>query len=337
MQQSCSTNRAHPIRRGIAAAAAAALLIGWAPTSLAQAADYPTKPVRVIVGFAAGGPTDVVARAFAEFASRSSGQNFIVDNRPGANTIIAAQAVADAAADGYTLLFGAGNHAMIPALYAKRVKFDAVDSFRPICTVSNAATALVVGPALPVKSLAEYLAAAKAAPGKITSGSPGIGSTGHFATAMFSRANGVQLNHVPYKGAAPAMTDLLGGQLDSSFATLGSILPHIRTGKLTALAVASPRRSSLLPDVPTFGEAGGGAFDADAWYGLLAPAGTPAVIVSRLERLATDFAKSDAATSRLREAGLEASTVCGDAFVRQLRDEVATHLRTASEIGIQAE
>lgn len=202
------------------ALAAIVLVANGAACAQTGAAAYPTKPVKLVVGFAAGGPTDVVARAFADHASRALGQPFIIDNKPGAGTIIAAQAVASAPADGYTLLFGATNHTMIPALYQGRVKFDAVKSFRPLCTVAGSPTVLVVTPSLPVKTLADYQAKARAEPGRVTAGTAGVGSSGHFATEVFARAQGLQLNHVPYKGAAPVVTDLMGGQLDSSFATL---------------------------------------------------------------------------------------------------------------------
>jgi tripartite-type tricarboxylate transporter receptor subunit TctC len=298
---------------------------------------YPQKPVKLVVGFAAGGPTDVVARAFADHASRVLGQPFVVDNKPGANTILAAQAVASAPADGYTLLFGATNHTMIPGLYSGRVKFDAVKSFKPLCTVATSPTVLVVGPALPVKSLGDYMASARKEPGRLSAGTAGVGSSGHFATEVFARANKLQLNHVPYKGAAPVVTDLVGGQLDSSFATLGSVLSHIKSGKLTALAVASPKRSSLLPDVATFAEAGGGNYSADAWYGLLAPAGLDDAIAQQLERVATDFAKSPAAADKLRGLGLDADTTCGSAFASQVSREVVTYTQIARDLDLKAD
>jgi tripartite-type tricarboxylate transporter receptor subunit TctC len=208
----------------LAEKALTAILLVASGACFAQA-GYPSKPVKLVVGFAAGGPTDVVARAFADHAARALGQPFVVENKPGANTILAAQAVASAPADGYTLLFGATNHTMIPALYGTRVKFDAVKSFQPLCTVATSPTVLVVGPGMPVKSLADYMARARKEPRRTTAGTAGVGSSGHFATEMFARANGLQLNHVPYKGAAPVVTDLMGAQLDSSFATLGSVLP----------------------------------------------------------------------------------------------------------------
>ena len=319
------------------AALVAALFLAASATCFAQVGAYPAKPVKLVVGFAAGGPTDVVARAFADHASQALGQPFIVDNKPGANTILAAQAVASAPADGYTLLFGATNHTMIPGLYSNRVKFDAVKSFRPLCTVATSPTVLVVGSGLPVKSLADYMARARKEPGRTTAGTAGVGSSGHFATEVFARANGLQLNHVPYKGAAPVVTDLMGGQLDSSFATLGSVLPQIRSGKLTALAVASPRRSSLLPEVATFAEAGGGNYSADAWYGVLAPAGVPDAVVQKLERAASDFAKSAAAAEKLRGLGLDADSTCGKAFATQVEREVATYTQIAKDLDLKAE
>ncbi len=306
-------------------------------TCFAQAGGYPSRPVKLVVGFAAGGPTDVVARAFADHASRVLGQPFIVDNKPGANTILAAQAVAGGPADGYTLLFGATNHTMIPGLYAGRVKFDVVRSFRPLCTVATSPTVLVVGPGLPVKTLADYMDRARKAPGHTTAGTAGVGSSGHFATEMFARANGLQLNHVPYKGAAPVVSDLMGGQLDSSFATLGSVLPQIRSGKLRALAVASPRRSSLLPELPTFAEAGGGNYSADAWYGVLAPAGLPEPIAEQLEKAAREFAGSAAATEKLRGLGLDADSTCGKAFATQVEREVATYTQIARDLNLKAD
>ena len=303
----------------------------------AQTAAYPSKPVRIVVGFSAGGPTDVVARAFADFASRSLGQPFVVDNKPGANTILAAEAVASAPADGYTLLVGATNHTMIPALYSARVKFDAVRSFAPICTVAVSPTVLVVGPAMQTPTLAAFLQQVKAAPGQRTYATPGTGSSGHFASEQFTRLTGTTMNHIPYKGAAQAVTDLMGGQVDSSFATLGSVLPQVQSGKLMALAVASPQRSALLPNVPTFEEAGVKVYSADAWYGLLAPAGTPPAIVAALEKAAQAFAQAPATVDKLRGLGMDARTVCGAPFGTKLQREVQNYSRIARELDLKTE
>ncbi|MBO1114767.1 Bug family tripartite tricarboxylate transporter substrate binding protein [Bordetella petrii] len=303
----------------------------------AAQAKYPDHPVRLVVGFSAGGPTDVVARAFADQASRSLGQPFVVENKPGANTILAAEAVASAKPDGYTLLLGATNHTMIPALYSTRIKFDALKSFAPICTLAISPTVLVVGPSMPVKTLDEFLRQVKAEPGKRTYATPGTGSSGHFASEQFLRLTGASMNHIPYKGAAQAVTDLMGGQVDSSLATLGSVLPQIQSGKLTALAVAAPSRSALLPDVPTFDEAGVKGYAADAWYGLLAPAGTPPEALAALQQAATDFAQSADSASKLRSLGMAPQNTCGSAFAAQLAREIDANGALARELGLRAD
>jgi tripartite-type tricarboxylate transporter receptor subunit TctC len=316
---------------------AALALLGLAAFApLAQAQDnYPTKPIRLVVGFPAGGPTDVVARAFGDFAARALGQPVVVDNKPGANTILAAEAVASAPPDGYTLLLGALNHTMIPALYSHRVKFDALRSFAPVCSMAVSPTVLVVGPSMPVKTLAEFLAAVRAKPGERTYATPGSGSGGHFASEQFNRLAGTRMNHIPYKGAAQAVTDLMGGQVDSSFATLGSVLPQVQSGKLRALAVASPQRSPLLPDVPTFEESGIKGYSADAWYGLLAPAGTPPEIVAKLTKASADFARAPATAEKLRGLGMQPQNTCGGAFTAQLDGEIKAATKTARELDLK--
>jgi len=254
----------------------ALVCLGLSTSAHANDNTWPREPVRVQVGFSAGGPTDVIARSFAQYAAVQLKQTFIVENRPGANTILAAGAVAAAAPDGYTLLAAATNHTTIPALYSDRVKFDALTSFTPICTVAISPTVLVTRPDYPAQNAAAFLADLRAHPDTRTYATPGVGSTAHFAAEIFAANEGLSMVHVPYKGAAPAINDLLGGQVDMSFATLASVLPHVRAGKLRALAVAAPQRSTLLPEVPTFAENGMTDWRADAWYGLLAPAGTPA-------------------------------------------------------------
>ena len=316
----------------------AAATFGLAAVLPAHAqANWPAKPVRLVVGFSAGGPTDVVARAFAEHASRALGQPFVVDNKPGANTILAAEAVASSAADGYTLLLGATNHTMIPALYSQRVKFDAVRSFAPVCSLAVSPTVLVVGPSMPVKTLDGFLKQVKAEPAKRTYGTPGSGSSGHFASEQFTRLAGISMNHIPFKGAAQAITDTMGGQVDSSFATLGSVLPQVQSGKLTALAVAAPKRSALLPNVPTFEEAGVKGYAADAWYGLLAPANTPPAVLAVLRRVATEFAQAPATVEKFRMLGMEPQSTCADAFGAQLAREVKTYGDLARALDLKAE
>jgi tripartite-type tricarboxylate transporter receptor subunit TctC len=316
----------------------AAVAAGWvASAALAQTPSYPQQPVKLVVGFAAGGPSDVVARAFADQAAKSLSQPFIVENKPGANAVLATEAVASAKPDGLTLLAAATNHTMIPALYTGRIKFDAARSFVPLCTLASSATVLVVGPSLPVKTVGEFLERVKAKSGNATYATPGQGSSPHLATEQFSKLTGLSMVHVPYKGAAPAVTDLIGGQVDLSFATLGSVLPHLKSGKLTALAVASKQRSALLPQVPTFEEAGVKGFVVDTWYGLLAPTGTPADVVRVLTKEAEEFARSPAVRERLAAAGLEPQGLCGEPFAAQIAREIDANARIARELGLKAE
>jgi tripartite-type tricarboxylate transporter receptor subunit TctC len=313
------------------------VLATLAATAAAQTPSYPDRPVKVVVGFAAGGPSDIVARSFADFAGKAFKQPFVVENKPGANAVLATEAVAASKPDGLTLLAAATNHTMIPALYAGRIKFDAVKSFRPVCTLASSATVLVVGPSLPVKTWPEFLARVRDNPKGATFASPGQGSSPHLATETFKKLTGTQLVHVPYKGAAPAVTDLIGGQVDLSFATVGSVLPHIKSGKLVPIAVASRQRSALLPQVPTFDEAGLKGFVVDTWYGLMAPAGTPPEIVRGLEREAAAFGKSPEVRERLEAAGLEPQSTCGDDFAKQIAQEVVSNTRLAQELGLKAE
>lgn len=317
--------------------AAGALLILTTASAWAQSAAWPTKPVRIVVGFSAGGPTDVVARAFAEHASRALGQPVIVENKPGANTILAAEAVASAPADGHTLLMAATNHTMIPALYSARVKFDAVRSFAPICTLAVSPTVLVTGPAMTAKTLSAFMQQVREAPGKRSYGTPGTGSSGHFATEQFLRMTNLSMNHIPYKGAAQVVTDVMGGQIDSSFATLGSVLPQVQAGKLMALAVASPRRSALLPNVPTFAEAGVKGYVADAWYGLLAPAGTPATVMQTLEKVAHQFTEQAGTVAKLQSLGMEAQLNCRELFGADMDRDTKAYVKLANDLNLKAE
>lgn len=312
------------------------LVIAALCSTSTSAQSWPTKPVKLVVGFAAGGPTDVVARGFADHASKILGQPVIVDNKPGANTIIAAEAVA-AANDGHTLLMAATNHTMIPALYSNRVKFDAVRSFKPICMVAASPTVLVVGPSLPTRTLKEFIQRAKDKPQEITYGTPGIGSSGHFASELFAQLTGVRMSHIPYKGASPVVTDLIAGHVDASFATLGSVIQQIKTGKLKALALAAPNRLPDLPDVPTFSEMGVLGYTADAWYGLLVPATLPEASVQMLQREAIAYATSSAGAEKLRQLGMEPQTLCGDAFGKRISEEVSTNTRIAREIDLKVE
>lgn len=300
------------------------LITTLAPTlARAQAAPYPSQPIRMVVGFPAGGPTDVAARLIADSVSRSMGQPVVVDNRPGANATIAAEQVARAKPDGYTILMAATNHTINAVLY-KKLKFESESGFTPITAVAVAPTVLVVHPKFPAKNYAEFVGLMRANPGKYSYASAGNGGTPHLSAEMFKMKTQTSIVHVPYRGAAPAITDLMGGQVDMSFATLGSVLPQINAGNVRALAVAAPKRSQLLANVPTFEESGLKDFRLDSWYGLLAPAGTPKEIV---DRLYTEISKAIASAEykeRLASAGLEAVLDSNPKkFAEQIRLEIA--------------
>lgn len=253
----------------------------WPAIALAQATDYPTKPVKILVGYQAGGPTDLTARLIANKLQTALGQPFVVDNKPGAGSNIASEQLAASPADGYTLMVAASQMTWNSALY-KNVKYDPVRSFAPISKVMSSPAVLVVNPSLPIKSVADLLAAAKREPGKLSFASSGNGTVPHLSGELFKASTGVQLTHVPYRGAGPALNDLLGGQTDISFMTALSALQFVKDGKLRAIAVVADHRLPRLPDVPTLKEAGVTGVDVESWNGLFAPAGTPAPIVQKL-------------------------------------------------------
>ena len=261
-----------------------ALALGLAATLAAPAVHaqaFPNKPLKLIVNFPPGGAADVIGRALAQQLGEQLKQQVVVENRPGANGNIGADAVAKSPADGYTLLMSSGGAMTVnPFLYTK-MPFDAEKDLQPVASVARVLVFLMTHPSVPVNSFAEFVAYAKANPGKLSFGSPGTGSSPHLATEMFKRQAGFQATHVPYKGAAPALTDLLAGQLQFMFDP-GPGLRHAKDGKLKLLAVGSPKRSSQVPEVPTLAEGGMAGFDADTTFGVYAPGGTPAALVTQL-------------------------------------------------------
>lgn len=263
----------------------AALLVpmALAPATAGAADRYPSKPVRIVVGFAAGGPTDLVARLLASKLQSALGQPFIVENKPGAGSNIASDLVAASPADGYTLLLAAAPIAMNGYLY-KNLKFDVQKSFEPVSMLMSAPSVLAVNPATPAQNLAELIALAKQQPGKLTFASTGNGGSPHLAGEMFKQRAGIDIVHVPYKGAAPAMSDVMAGHVTMSFMTAVSALPNLKNGNPRPIAVAAAQRMPQLPDVPTMSEAGLPGFISDSWNGLFAPAGTPKEIVDTLQR-----------------------------------------------------
>ncbi len=272
-----------PNRRQVLTGAAALALGGLAPLARAQAgADYPNQPVRIVVGFSAGGPTDLAARLIAAKLQTAFGQSFVVENKPGAGSNLASEIVAAAPADGYTLLMAAAPLAINGHLY-KNLKFDVLKSFEPVSQVMSAPCILAVRPDS-YKTMAELLAAAKKEPGRLSFSSSGAGGSQHLAGELLQQKARIELIHVPYKGAAPALNDLLGGQVAMGFMTSLSSVPHFKSGKLRALAVAAPQRLPQLPDVPTMAEVGLPGVEINSWSGILAPAKTPPQVVAKLQR-----------------------------------------------------
>lgn len=271
----------HTTRRRHLLALATVLGCSAALPLQAQPALWPNKPIKLVVGYAAGGATDVIARAIAVKLGEQLGQSVIVDNRAGANSNLGAEAVARAPADGYTLYVFTIANTINASLYDK-LGYDPQKDFEPIGLIAKVPNILVVNPALPVKSVADYVSFAKGSANGITFASAGSGSSIHLSGEMFKQVASLNMLHVPYRGSAPAVNDLLGGQVQSMFDNAPSALPHIKSGKLRAIAMTSSQRSPLLPDVPTLAESGFAGFDVQSWFALVAPAGTPQPVVKRL-------------------------------------------------------
>jgi len=268
----------------------------------AMAQSYPSRPISLVVPFPAGGTTDVLARALGQELAKRLGQPVVVENKPGAGSTLGADYVAKAAPDGYTLLMGAVHHTIATSVY-KSLHYDFQKDFAPVTTVALVPNVLVVNPKLDAKTVQALLALAKAAPGKLTYGSNGMGTGQHLIGAQFEHEGQVKLLHVPYKGSGPLTTDLLGGQIDMSFDTITPVLAHIQTGKLRALAVTTNQRSAALPDVPTMEEAGIKPFNMGTWFGVLAPAAAPKEVVARLNAEMVKIIQSPDFSRRMAEIG----------------------------------
>jgi tripartite-type tricarboxylate transporter receptor subunit TctC len=267
-------------------ASAKVALMCLAPLAIAPSAAhaaYPDKLIKIVVPFAPGGGTDTITRILAEQMSKDMGQSVIVDNRPGAGTIIGSNIVANSDPDGYTLLMATFAHAVNPSLNAK-LPYDTAKAFTPVALVAKSYNIAVINPELPFKSISDLVVFAKSHPGELNYGSFGNGTSAHLAGVLFNHLAGTEITHVPYKGAAPAITDLLGGQVQVLFTSVASVSGHIASGSLRPLAVTSAERSKAFPDLPTIAEAGVPGYVADAWYGLYAPAGTPPDVIDRLNK-----------------------------------------------------
>lgn len=311
----------------------AALLL--TAVSALHAQTYPAKPVRIVVGFAAGGPTDVTARQLSQKLTEKLGQPVIVEPRTGAGGNIAAEFVAKSPPDGYTLLLPAFAQAVNPSLYAN-LPFDTEKDFVPIALLTTSANLLAVHPSLPVRNVRELIVLAKAKPGELTYGSAGVASASHLAGELLNSMAGIKLAHIPYKGAAPASIDLVGGHISAAFPSISLALPHAKAGRLRLLGVAGLKRAESLPDLPTIAEAGVPGFEVLSWYGLLAPAGTPADIIVRLNQEVTRGLNEADSLERIRAVGAEPMKSTPAEFNTFLKNEIAKWAKVIRTANVRA-
>jgi tripartite-type tricarboxylate transporter receptor subunit TctC len=307
------------------------VLLAAAQSVVAQ--DYPSRPVRLVVGYPAGGVNDIIARVIAQPLAERLGQPVVIDNRPGANSVLGAENVAKSPADGYTL-FSTGTPFAINASLYPKLPYDTITDFVPVGQVASGTFLLVVNPSLPVNSPRELIEYARANPGKLNFCSSGPGSPPHLMGELLDQTAGIKMVHVPYKGAAPCVVDLLGGQVQVTFEAMAPLLPHIKAGKLRALAVMSDHRSPVLPELPTMAEATGYPdLKVDAWYGVLAPKGTPAAIVTKLNAALGEVLRMPQANDQLSAQGLAPSFGSPDELGRLLKADVAKWAKVVKASG----
>lgn len=307
-----------------------------APGSASSQESYPSRPIRLIVPYVAGGPTDIVARAVGMKLTERLGQQLLIDNRGGANGIIGMEQAAKAPADGYNLLLGgAGVLGTNPAFYP-RLPYDAVRDFAPVSLLNNAPLLLVVNPALGVKSLPDFIRLAKARPGELSYGSGGTGSVPHLAGELLAYMAGVKFLHTPYKGAAPALNDLLGGQISFLFLSTVAAMPNVKAGKLTGLGVSWSKRAQILPDMPSIAESYPG-YEARVWYGILAPARTTRPVVDRLNQELDQIVRSPDIVKRFAADGSEPVGGPPEVFAKVIAQEIAIWTQMARDTGLKLE
>jgi tripartite-type tricarboxylate transporter receptor subunit TctC len=306
------------LRRTIIVAAAMALVGSFA----ARAADYPTRPITLTVAFTPGGPSDVLARIVGRKLEQLLGQPVVIENKPGAGGNVAAELVAHSQPDGYTLLNGNNSILATNAALYKNINFDPEADFAPIILLGSQANILVVNPDVPARSMAELIALAKANPGKLNFASSGYGAAAHLAGELFKTEAKVNIVHVPYKGAAPALQDVIAGHVQMMFATAASVVPHIKDGKVRALAVTTLQRTAVLPDLPTIDELGLKGFDATTWHGLVAPAKTPKDIVAALHDAAAKALADPAVKKSLGDLGVDIAGGSSADFAAYIRSEI---------------
>lgn len=338
MTQSLPRRPAGPTarRHALLAALATAGLLTWQPASAQDAADYPVKPIRIVSPHSAGGLGDTFARYIAQQLSATVGQPVIVENRPGASQTIAAETVAKAQPDGYTLLIATQSAMVFNTVLRKQLPYDSQRDFSPITMLFDTPTYLVVNKALPMRTVSDLIAAAKASPGKYTYASLGAGSSQHLLAEMFKKQAGVDILHVSYKGSSNASTDLIAGQVNMMFEGGASSLPHVRAGKLTALASTGEKRTEIMPDLPTVNETLPG-FSANVWFALAGPAGMPAPIVARLNREVVRILKQPATHDKFVDLGVELLPGTPQEMADRIRKEIPQWRAVVTSAGITPE
>ena len=314
----------------------AAALLAAAPTAaLAQA--WPAKPIRWVVPFPPGGGNDTIARLVAQKLTGPLGQQVVVDNRPGAGGTIGAEAAARAPADGYTMfLAGVATHGINPNL-RRKLPYDALKDFQAVSLIASAPLLVVVHPSLPVKSVKELVAVAKARPGQINYASNGAGGSSHLAVELFNMMTGTKMVHVPYKGLAPALTDLMSGEVQVMFSSAVAMLPQVKAGRLRAIAMTGSKRSAAIPTVPTVAEAGVPGYETGSWYGVVVPAGTPKVAIDRLSKEIQAIVKSPDITNKLNEEAVIPVGSTPEAFDKHIRNELARWSKVIKAAKIELE
>jgi tripartite-type tricarboxylate transporter receptor subunit TctC len=313
----------------------ALLIAAIAPPALGQ--SYPSKPVRMILAFPPGGPTDINARIFAQKLGESMNQQIVVDNRAGAGGNIGAAEAAKSPADGYTIFYNTSAISIAPSMYSK-LNYDVLKDYAPVALTATVPLVLVVNPALPVKSVQELVAYAKANPGKINYGSSGTGTITHLASALFGAQMGLTLQHIPYKGSAPALVDVAGGQTQMMIDTINTVLPYVKDNRLRALAIAIPRRSAALPDVPTLEEAAGlPGFEMSAWQGIVVPAATPKEIVAKLNAEINKAVQNPDLRLRLAAQGAEPLGGTSEQYAAYIRAELERWSSVVKDSGAKAD
>jgi tripartite-type tricarboxylate transporter receptor subunit TctC len=325
------------VKRGwLIAALAATLLVPGAVFAQGAAETYPARPVRVVIGLAPGGGTDLQARLFAQKLSENLGRPFVVENRTGAGGTIAYAQVAKSPPDGYTLMGVTSGYTITPAVYSK-LPYDPVKDFAPISLVAQAPFLLLTHPSLPVRSVKDLLALARAKPAMLDCGSAGHGSSTHMAYELFRTMAGVNIAHIPYKGTGPALIDAMAGQVHMLFGNVLSSLTHVKTGRLRALAVTTAKRSMVLPDLPTVSESGVPGYENSTWFGLLAPAGTPAAVLNKLNAELVKASQSPDIVDRLAPDGGEPVGSTPEQFGRHLALEIARWRKVVKDAGMKVE